>query len=164
MSTQKALNVDSPQLLLSFRFNNPVNSNSAVLEMGKLKLTTPNENILYSATSGLPKYQNLASSKIRRKGRIPSCSQAGIANYVVKTNPIWLPNTQGVNGNFYPISPFVVSVQGNTRSDLGIHRDTNVAGSAGCLVITLEDHWKQFEAKMKSLASNNIMSIPLIVF
>lgn len=158
------MNVPAHQANLTFRFNKPVNGNSNVLELGKLKLSTFNQNLLYSATSGLPGFQNLASSGVRGKGRIPSCLQAGMISYFVKTQPIYLPNTKGVNGNFYPIFPFSVTVGKHRRSDLGIHRDTNVPGSAGCLVITLEDHWQQFQLQMQTLADNNIVSVPLIVY
>lgn len=156
--------IPAHQATLSFRFNNPVNSNSKALEMGKLKLIAGDKNILYSCTSGLPGFQNLGSSVRRGKGRIPSCLQAKITNYWVTTEPVYLPKVKGVEGNFYPITPFTVSVSGAIRSDLGIHADRNVPGSAGCLVINLEDHWKQFQSEMKILANQGIIKLPLMVF
>lgn len=164
MNTSKFTNVPAHQASLTFRFNQPVNGNSNVLELGKLKLSSFNQNLLYSTTSGLPRFQNLASSKLRGKGRIPTCLQAGIISYSVKTTPVYLPDVKGVNGNFYPILPFAVSVGEHQRSDLGIHMDRNVPGSAGCLVITLEDHWRQFQLEMEKLRVKGIMEIPLMVF
>lgn len=157
-------NVPANQIGLTFRFNNPVNNNSRGLRLGKLKLLTGKENVLYSATSGLPGFQDLASSNKRGKGRIPTCLQVKIMNYWVKTSPIYLPNVKGVNGNFYPITPFTVNVGGVIRSDLGIHRDTNVPGSAGCIVLGLEDHWNNFEDQMQKLRSRGIIELPLMVF
>ena len=164
MSTEKLEAIPAHQAKLIYRFNQPVNGNSEKLEMGKLALISSNKNILYSATSGLPGFQNLASATKRGKGRIPTCLQAGLTNYIVDTTPIYLPNTKGVNGNFYRILPFVVQVGSYQRSDLGIHRDTNVPGSAGCVVITLEDHWRSFEIQMKTFREQGIIQLPLLVF
>lgn len=164
MTNSKSFDIPAHQANLTFRFNSAVNSNSSVLELGKLKLSTPDKNLLYSATSGLPGFQNLASSKLKGKGRIPTCLQAKIINYFVQTTPVYLPNTKGVNGNFYPILPFQVSVAGFPRSDLGIHMDKNVPGSSGCLVITLEDHWKSFQIEVEKLREKGIIKIPLMIF
>lgn len=149
---------------LIFRFNRPVPGTSRILEPGKLKLVNGNEGLAFSATSGLAGFQNLGASNQRGKGRIPSCLQAKIISYKVSINPVWLPDTKGVNGNFYPISPFVVQVGQQQRSDLGIHADRNIPGSAGCIVITIEDHWKQFQVQMESLRKQDIISIDLLVF
>lgn len=157
-------NVPAHQIGLTFKFNNPVNINNNGLNLGKLKLLTGKEGVLYSATSGLPGFQDLASSNKRGRGRIPSCLQAKIMSYWVKTSPVYLPSVKGVNGNFYPITPFTVSVGGTIRSDLGIHRDTNVPGSAGCIVLGLEDHWNNFEDQMQKLRLRGIMELPLMVF
>lgn len=164
MPNEKFKTIPAHQAKLIYRFNQPVNSNSNKLEMGKLALITSDKNILYSATSGLAGFQNLASATKRGKGRIPSCLQAGLINYIVDTTPVYLPNTKGVEGNFFRILPFVVKVGGYQRSDLGIHRDTNLPGSAGCIVISLEDHWKSFEIQMKNLREQGIIQLPLLVF
>lgn len=149
--------------LMTFTFDNFVSERSQKLEKGKIKLTLESSNLLFQATSGLPGFQSLGSSSKRGKGRIPTCFQAQIPNYFVKTQPVYLPHVKGVNGNFYPITPFAVSVMGNPRSDLGIHNDTNVPGSSGCLVITLNNHWKLFETEMQKLAKQGISQVMLIV-
>lgn len=156
-------NVPTHQPTLHFSFNMQINTANQGLQLGKLILVNGNSKLAYSATSGLPRYQYLAASKIRGKGRIPTCEQAGLENYWVATSPVFLPNTKGVNGNFYPISPFKVWVEGCPRSDLGIHRDTNVPGSAGCCVVTLAEHWRLFEQQMKTFATRNIIRLPLYV-
>lgn len=149
--------------LMTFAFDNFVSENSQRLEKGKIKLMVGSSNLLFQATSGLPGFQNLNSSSQKGKGRIPTCLQAKIANYFVKTQPVYLPHVKGVNGNFYPIIPFAVSVGKYQRSDLGVHKDTNVPGSAGCLVITLDDHWKLYELEMQKLANQGVTQIPLLV-
>lgn len=148
---------------LSFAFNEYINENKKDLALGKIKLTVSGSNLLYQATSGLPGYQTFNSSSQKGKGRIPTCSQAKISNYLVQTKPVYLPNLKGVNGNFYPILPFSVNVNNYQRSDLGIHLDTNVPGSSGCLVITLKDHWNLFEIEMLKLSRAGILQLPLYV-
>lgn len=148
---------------LMFCFNREVPTTSRNLEQGAIILVNKYSNTKFAATSGLPGYQYWGASKIKRAGRIPTCKQANITNYLVATNPIYMPNTKGVNGNFYPITPFAVSVNGSPRSDFGIHNDTNVPGSAGCPVITIPDHWVKFEEAMKALRDVKILSIPLFI-
>jgi len=150
-------------IYLTFGFNQPVNSNSKQLEQGKLKLTIGNSNLLFQATSGLPGFQTLESSIQKGKGRIPTCNQAKVTSYFVSTEPVFLPRVKGVNGNFYPISPYAVKVAGFTRSDLGVHQDANVPGSSGCIVIPLYSHWIAFQEQMAALRSKGLTRIPLIV-
>lgn len=81
----------------------------------------------------------------------------------VRLNPVYLPNVKGVNGNFYRITPFAVTTdKGGKRSDLGIHRDANVPGSMGCIVMS-GDRFKSFEAEMIKLRAMGIREIPLLV-
>lgn len=148
---------------LTFSFNREVPTTSRVLEHGRIILVNGNSNIAFAATSGLPGYQYKDASKIKGRGRAPTCKQVNIKSYLVATNPLAMPNIKGVNGNFYPITPFIVSVDANPRGDLGIHRDANIPGSAGCLVITIADHWIKFEVAMKALSNDKILSIPLFI-
>ena len=151
----------SPRLM--FCFNREVPATSRNLEQGAIILVNKYSNTKFAATSGLPGYQYIEASKFKGKGRAPTCKQVNIKSYLVATNPLPMPNIKGVGGNFYPITPFIVSVDGNPRGDLGIHRDANVPGSAGCLVITIPDHWVKFEAAMKALSDDKILSIPLFI-
>lgn len=59
-----------------------------------------------------------------------------VSFYYVAVNPVDLKHVKGVEGNGYPITPFEVKTKnGNSRSDLLIHRDANVPGSMGCIVL-----------------------------
>ncbi len=73
--------------------------------------------------------------------------------YSVAVNPVNLKDVKGVEGNGYPITPFEVKTKdGGTRSDLLIHRDANVPGSMGCIVLSdseFADFEKVFSAKCK---------------
>ena len=74
-----------------------------------------------------------------------------------------MPNTKGVEGNFYKINPYLVRTdKGGERGDFGIHKDANVVGSAGCIVMT-EDRFKSFEKRMQELYNQGIKEIPLTV-
>jgi hypothetical protein len=54
-----------------------------------------------------------------------------------------------VEGNAYPITPFEVTTkEGVTLSDLLIHRDANVPGSMGCIVLE-GNEFEDFEKTMK---------------
>jgi len=131
---------------------------------GDLILTKGNSKIKFMASSGLPGFQSLSSSTVRRKGRLPSCKQANINHYNLDLIPINLPNVIGVNGLFYKITPFQVNVGNLSRSDLGIHLDTNVEGSSGCIVIKQLDHWEIFKSAIKLIALTGIKSIPVYVY
>ena len=148
---------------LTFMFNREVPANSQILEQATIILVNGNSQVKFAGTSGLPGYQYWGASKIKRAGRIPTCKQSNISNYIVATNPLPMPHTKGVNGNFYAITPFIIDVNGHPRGDFGIHRDANVPGSAGCPVITIPDHWIKFEVAMKVLADAKILSIPLFI-
>lgn len=93
--------------------------------------------------------------------RLSSPSQP--TKYTVITSPIPMPQVKGVEGNFYKINPHdVVTDKGGHRGDFGIHRDANVIGSLGCVVMS-GDRFTDFEAKMKDLALAGIDEVPLFV-
>lgn len=151
---------------LEFSLSNPTNNNTSknVLKYGKLTLKFNGNSIAYSATSGIAGYQELASAKVRAKGRIPTCKQLAIDNYTLHLDAINLPNVKGVEGLFYRITPFKFTVDGVQRSDVGIHFDANIPGSAGCIVIKQLDHWESFKKAMKNIALSGNKSIPLYVY
>lgn len=151
---------------LEFSLSDPSDNNKSknVLKYGKLTLKFNGNSITYLATSGLAGYQELTSAKIRGKGRIPTCKQLGINNYTLHLEPVNLPNVKGVEGLFYRITPFKFTVDGVQRSDVGIHYDANVPGSAGCIVIKQLDHWELFKKAMKNIALIGKQSIPLYIF
>lgn len=150
---------------LEFSFDKPVPVGENRLQNGKVILTYNESKTAYLATSGLAGYQSLLAARTRGRGRIPSCSQAGISCYYVSTTPIYMPNVRGVQGNFYPITPFMVQVDGRERGDFGMHFDPvpGTPGSAGCLVIRLTEHWIKIQAALKIIKDKGVSSIPLYV-
>ena len=90
--------------------------------------------------------------------RVPKLTQ-----WTVNTLPEDSSNVTGVGGNFYRISPYqVVTDKGGVRSAFGIHRDANVPGSAGCIVMS-DDRFIDFENAMTRVRAQGIKQLPLIV-
>lgn len=150
-------------LRLEFSFARPIAVGNPKLQQGKLIAVNGNSKIAYQATSGLAGCQSIEQSNLSGKGRIPACSQVGIEFYQLYTDPIFLPKVRGVEGNFYRITPFMVKVGRRDRGDFGIHRDANVPGSAGCIVIADLEHWQKFEIQMKLLLKEGITRLNLYV-
>ena len=134
---------------------------------GTLILKTPVARLRFQATSGLAGYQSQLDSWRKGKGAIPPHFFTGIKNYLVHLKPINLNNVKGVSGNFYPITPYknLVKVSGMSayRTDLGIHFDANVVGTAGCIGVNLADQWKMLENKFSDLLEMGYRAIPLFV-
>lgn len=117
----------------------------------------------YIATSGLPGYQSYDYLTVRGKGSIPPTNPVTeIGSYSVATVPLDMPNVKGVEGAFYKIDPHEVKIVNTTRGDFGIHRDANVPGSSGCVVLRTELGWQAFQRDMQSLSISN-REIPLLV-
>lgn len=118
---------------------------------------------IWIATSSTANRQE-AEGYHQRYGMIPPCYRTRNANpYRVATKPYYL-GTRGIEGNFYLISPVTVYTdKGGQRSEFGIHRDANVVGSAGCIVMS-DDRFKSFELEMKSMRETyNLNQLPLFV-
>lgn len=132
---------------------------STSLLWGNLKLVHPNQkHIDYIATSGCTQWQQPGDEWARARGPIPH----GF-NYSIPTTPYYLP-TKGIEGMFFHITPDPVeSLLGDIRSELGIHFDANVPGSAGCIVLRNKSGWEGFCARMDAIAKSGIRSIPLSV-
>jgi hypothetical protein len=99
------------------------------------------------ATSGLGMYQKIGGWSKQGGGVCPASYQCNptFANHWVQVAPLDLSGTKGVEGNAYPITPFEVRTkEGVERSDLLIHRDANVPGSMGCIVLP-DDEFSDFE-------------------
>lgn len=137
--------------------SSPVSS----LVTGKLVLQTSQNSISFLVTSGLPNFQYTGAWKHKAKGCLPP-SKCGI-NYSVSTQRLWMPNVKGVEGSFYAIAPFSCNVDGVMRGDFGLHFDANQPGSAGCIVVRIQEHWDLVRVKMNEFAANRIKSIPLEV-
>ena len=96
----------------------------------------------------------------RRGGLIPphdqvkslALSNGGSKTYMVNLNGYHL-DTKGVEGMFYPIEPnYINTKEGGKRSEIGIHRDANVEGSMGCIVMPTEifNNYRQTIDKYKA--------------
>jgi hypothetical protein len=99
------------------------------------------------ATSGLGMYQRIGGYNKQGGGICPAASSCNpsFANHWVDVAPVDLRHVRGVEGNGYAMTPFKVRTkEGIERSDLLIHKDANVPGSMGCIVLP-SDEFENFE-------------------
>ncbi|BAZ11867.1 hypothetical protein NIES4071_36930 [Calothrix sp. NIES-4071] len=128
-------------------FTMPLDETSP-LNKGRLFLVDETKGIVgrWVATSSTADKQGINDWNVRG-GVIPATYQLNppLPFYSVAVNPVDLKHVKGVEGNGYPITPFEVkTVDGGTRSDLLIHKDANVPGSMGCIVLP-ESEFVDFE-------------------
>jgi hypothetical protein len=119
----------------------------------------------WRATSSQAHMQKLGSDYVRGGLIPPTYHCHGLKQYQVALNPLNMKHLKGVEGNFYPITPFKIQTkQGTERGDFGIHLDANSPGSLGCIVMD-GVNFKDFEATMAILESREALDkIPLHVF
>jgi hypothetical protein len=115
-------------------------SSDDTLHRGRLVLIDRTRGMLgrWVATSGLGAYQAPGDWNHVGGGVIPATYYLDrpFPWYKVAVQPVNLANVKGVEGNAYAITPFAVETnKGVERSDLMIHRDANVPGSMGCIVL-----------------------------
>jgi hypothetical protein len=120
--------------------------NTSELNRGRLVLYDWEQGHLgrWVATSGLGQYQRIGGWSKQGGGVLPAPYQCNpkFANYWVDVD---LSHVKGVEGSGYAITPFAVRTkEGVQRSDLLIHRDANVPGSMGCIVL-VDDEYEDFE-------------------
>ena len=109
------------------------------------------------ATSGLGQFQKIGGWSKQGGGVCPAAYQCNptFANHWVDVAPVDLSGVKGVEGNGYPITPFEVTTKdGVKRSDLLIHRDANVPGSMGCIVLP-EDEFRDFEIQFPKICNGH---------
>jgi hypothetical protein len=141
------------KLLFSMKLQ-PSNS----LLWGNLELVYPDKKTIdYMATSGCTQWQQPGDEWVRGKGPIPAAFA-----YSIPTTPYHL-ETKGIEGDFFHITPDPVNSDGRMRSELGIHFDANVPGSAGCIVLRNLSGWDGFCRRMDAIAKSGIKSIGLEV-
>lgn len=118
---------------------------------------------IWKATASTSKKQ-YAESFHERGGLIPPEYRVpGLKSWKVHTKPINLSHKEGIQGNFYKIDPHQITTdKGGVRSDFGIHKDANVPGSLGCIVLTA-DRFQHFEKEMSKLSTQEVNSLPLFV-
>jgi hypothetical protein len=140
--------LELPFLMFSMQLDNTPELNRGRLALYDYKLGHLGR---WVATSGLGMYQKIGGWSKQGGGVCPATYQCNptFANYWVEVEPIDLSNVKGVEGNAYKITPFEVTTkEGIKRSDLLIHRDANVPGSMGCIVLS-DDEFAEFEKVMK---------------
>lgn len=118
--------------------------NTPALNNGRLVLYDYEQGHIgrWVATSGLGMYQRIGGWSKQGGGVCPAPYQCNptFANYWVQTSALDLSHVKGVEGGGYPITPFEVRTkEGVSRSDLLIHRDANVPGSMGCIVLPSDE-------------------------
>lgn len=115
--------------------------------------------VILPATSGLTGFQSHANLWDANKGPIPPHDK-----YTVSTIPE-PREAKGIEGDFFRIYPVELThTDGQKkRSGFGIHRDANVPGSAGCIVIGDRLHFAQFTVWMLSQLSQGHKLIRLEV-
>lgn len=129
-----------------------------------VKTDADKSGIKLQALSGCRGYQYRGAWRFKGKGCLPPTAAVAPNKYTVSTQRLWLPNVRGVEGSFYAIAPFMVTAApGVQRGDFGIHFDANVPGSAGCIVLPLQDHWDVFRELMNDLRTKGIKQLPLTV-
>lgn len=117
----------------------------------------------YRATSGCINNQSYLHISAKGRGPIPPQYETKIQQYQVITTPIFMPQIKGVEGNFFKINPHTVQVGKIERGDFGVHADKNVPGSAGCVVLTSDAGWTDFQVQMNRLSVLNINQVPLLI-
>lgn len=130
---------------------------SSSLLTGRLHLIDDQKIIdTWISTSGTPGNQALSDQGSRGRGPIPACSLARIPHYFVDLAPLAMPKVRGVEGDFYKISPHFVDAGGEQRGDFGVHRDANVPGSSGCIVIRNHPAWLEWRAIAAKLVEKSL--------
>lgn len=126
----------------------------------------------WNCTSGQPRYQYSGGTDQKGKGPLPGHkyvkdgSGKTLKHYWVTTSPTSLPNTKGINGNAYHITPDPVVINGIHRGEFMIHRDSNrlySPGSAGCIVSITDEIFRSIEDMMTKLRSAGFSKVPLEV-
>jgi hypothetical protein len=128
--------LEQPFLVFSMQLDN-----TPELNRGRLVLWDWNKGQIgrWVATSGLGQYQKIGGWSKQGGGVIPATYQCNpsFANYWVEVTPVDRSEVRGIEGDAFPITPFEVRTKdGVIRSDLMIHRDANVPGSMGCIVMS----------------------------
>lgn len=142
--------------------------NDGVLEAGRLVLRSVSPqggrtHQIWVATSSVANKQKPEDFHQKGGPIPPEYRVPGLKAWQVETTPIAMPQVKGVEGNFYKITPYLIKTdKGGERGDFGVHRDANVPGSAGCIVMS-GDRFKTFEAEMKRLKDLGYLNLPLFV-
>jgi hypothetical protein len=128
-----------------------------------INLNIPKISDTFIASSGLRGFQSLKDVDTVGRGAIPAQSSVKIDSYFVKTSPYYYPNNPGIAGNFYHITPEVVTINGINRSEFGIHNNPSRKGTAGCIGLLTEVGWTALQKWMSQFQSKGIKEVPLLI-
>lgn len=117
----------------------------------------------YIAASGLPGYQDYDNLSRKGYGSIPDSTFLDRNGYEVSTIPVDMSERKGIEGSFYPITPFEVKMTNVVRGDFGIHKDANVPGTSGCIGLVTDIAWEEFKSDMVFFSRQGFKSLPLLV-
>lgn len=109
------------------------------------------------ATSGIGAWQKIGGWSKQGGGVCPATYQCNpkFTNYWVSTTALDRSSIKGIEGNAFAITPFAVTTkEGVNRSDLMIHKDANVPGSMGCIVLPPKE-FSSFEQEFTKLCSGH---------
>ena len=121
------------QLIFSGHYDRDPGLDRYILALTDSKQGQINE---WSVTSSHVNGQQRGDQNIRG-GLIPPVHHVrNLDKYEVILIPEDSTDVKGVEGEFYRILPYqIVTKNGSARSALGIHRDANLPGSMGCIVM-----------------------------
>lgn len=138
---------------------------SPKLLIGQFELLKDDEILgVWPATSGTRGNQSKNDYWARGRGPIPP-SIPGKRDYTFNVKGRYSLATKGIEGLAYPIAPDpIISLDGTERrSEVMIHRDANVPGSAGCIVLGIDEAaYKAFNALIWSVGKDE-SAVPLLV-
>jgi GH24 family phage-related lysozyme (muramidase) len=121
---------------------------SQALRAGTLSFLDAAGNVVRkeSATSGLPGFQTAAHIWTRGAGPVPA-----VPNQAIRFSDGYNLDTRGIEGWAFPMTPDPIFRNGNIgRSEIMLHRDANVPGTAGCIGLLLSKaDYDQFVAWAK---------------
>lgn len=114
----------------------------------------------YAATSGAPGWQGPGDIWVKGKGPCPP-----LPNLKIDCSARWSPHVRGVEGWFFNVLPWTMhGPNGAQRGSIGIHRDANVPGSAGCQVFENDKEFNDdFVPLMGEVFLAGVKEIPLEV-
>ena len=134
----------------------------AGLDWGRLTLNSLSRGNLHIwiATSSAGSRQNY-DGQFRLNGPLPANNNTRTKKYHILTTPEDSRHVKGVEGSFYRIYPnTIITTKGTRRSACGIHKDANLPGSNGCVVMT-PNRFVDFENVIRQLKSEGVKQIPL---
>ena len=124
------------------------------LEKGNLAIW-----VATSSTSHRQKYD----WQFKRNGCLPANNNTLTRKYHILTMPEDSRHVRGVEGSFYRIYPNEIrTTAGTTRTACGIHKDANLPGSLGCIVMS-PNRFISFENAMANLKGIGVTKLPLQV-